>query len=212
MLIPRPRAVVFDLDGTLLDTLGDIALALGRALELHGRPAPDRDAVARMVGDGARVLVARALSAAPDAALTEAVLASFLDAYAADPTPATRLMPGAAELLAALRVRSIPAVVCTNKPGPLARLIVERIFGTQIVATFGGGDTARLKPDPEPIVASLTRVGVAQAAAWMVGDGPQDIAAARAAGVFAIGVRGGYGNAEGADLTIDALDELIASL
>jgi phosphoglycolate phosphatase len=212
MGIPRPRGVVFDLDGTLVDTIDDITLALARALEQHGRRAPEREIVASMVGDGARVLVARALSAPPDSPAVELVLSSFLGAYAADPTPATRLMPGALGLLDALAARSIPAVVCTNKPGPLARTVVERMLGGMIAATLGAGDTARLKPDPEPVVAALARVGVGPADAWMIGDGPQDIAAARAALVFAIGYRGGYGKPEGADLAIDALDELLPYL
>ena len=81
-----------------------------------------------------------------------------------------------------------------------------------VFATLGGGDTARLKPDPEPIHAALSAVRVAPADAWMVGDGLQDILAARAAGVFAIAFRGGYGKPEGEDLAIDALDELVAHL
>jgi phosphoglycolate phosphatase len=210
MMMPRPRAVLFDLDGTLVDTLDDITLALGRALEKHGRRALARDAVSALVGDGARVLVARALSAPADGPLVESVLGSFLEAYAADPTPRTRLMPGALELLDALAARSIAAVVVTNKPGALARAIVESTLGGRVVATLGGGDTVRLKPDPEPIHAALARVSVDAALSWMVGDGLQDIAAARAASVFSIGVSGGYGKPEGADLSIDALDELIA--
>jgi len=210
--IPQPRAVVFDLDGTLIDTLDDITLALARTLEKHGRAALDRDVVATMVGDGARMLVARAVSAPADSRDVEAVLATFLDVYEADPTPASRPMPGALELLAALAARSIPAVVCTNKPGRLARVVVAATLGDRITATFGGGDTSRSKPHPEPIVAALARVGVAPDHAWMVGDGPQDVAAARAAAVFAVGYRHGYGSTKGADLEIDALDDLIPFL
>src|SRR5262249_37289739 len=133
----------------------------------------------------------------------------FLDAYAADPMPATRVMPGAIALLDALANRSIPAVVCTNKPAAIARAIVEATLPGRIAATLGAGDTARLKPDPEPLLTGLARTGTTPDRAWMVGDGHQDIAAARAASMFAIGYRGGYGNVEGADLTIDALDELV---
>lgn len=212
MAVPQPRAVVFDLDGTLVDTLDDITLALGRALAKHGKTALDREVVAGIVGDGARMLVARALSASPDSRDVDAMLRTFLDAYETDPTPGTRLMPGAIALLDALAARAIPAVVCTNKPARLARVVVEATLGDRIAATFGAGDTARLKPDPEPILAALARVGVAPGSAWMVGDGPQDIAAARAASVFAVWCRHGYGRAEGADLTIDALDELIQYL
>jgi phosphoglycolate phosphatase len=208
-VIRRPRAVLLDLDGTLLETLGDISAALNVALERHGRPRLPKATVASMVGDGARMLVSRAISTAPDDPEATVVLADFLAAYAANPTPETRWMPGARELLAALAERRIPAIVCTNKPGPLAREIVARMCGALVRATLGAGDTQRLKPDPEPILAALALASVTAEDAWMVGDGAQDIAAARAAGVFAVGLRGGYGQTKGADLEIDALDELI---
>jgi phosphoglycolate phosphatase len=203
-LVPQPSLVIFDLDGTLLDTLGDIANALEKALVRHHFATPRREQVARMVGDGARVLVARATGNHPDE--VDDVLATFLEEYAADPTPETKVIDGAFELLDALAARSVPAVVCTNKPGGLARVIVERMFGSRIATTFGGGDTERLKPDPQPVRAALG--GVDPARAWMVGDGAQDVAAARAASVFAIGLRGGYGDVAAADLTIDRLSEL----
>lgn len=208
-VVKRPRVVLLDLDGTLLDTLGDITLALGRALARHQRPEIPEPIVATMVGDGARTLVARALAAPPASAAVDAVLADFLAAYGDAPTSRTRLMPGALELLDALGARSIPAIVCTNKPGPLARIIVARVLGSLIFATLGGGDTERLKPDPQPIHAALSLASVPARDAWMVGDGAQDIAAARAAGVFAIGVRSGYGDVAAADLVIDTLRDLI---
>lgn len=207
-MVPYPSLVVLDLDGTLLDTLGDITIALEKTLARHGLAAPRREGVAGMIGDGARVLLSRATGLRPDE--TDGLLATFLVEYAADPTPATRIMPGALELLAALAARGIPAVVCTNKPGPLARTVVERVLGERVQRTLGAGDTARLKPDPEPILAALG--GVDPARAWMVGDGPQDVAAARAAGVAAIGVRGGYGDITSADLIVERLDELIPLL
>lgn len=207
-LVPQPSLVIFDLDGTLLDTLGDIANALEKALLRHQFATPGREQVARMVGDGARVLCARATGLPPEE--VDEVLATFLAEYAADPTPATRWMPGAMELLDALAARGISAVVCTNKPGTLARVVVERMFGARIARTLGGGDTERLKPDPDPIRAALD--GVDPRRAWMVGDGAQDVAAARAAGVFAIGLRGGYGDITTADLVIDRLDALVPLL
>ncbi len=207
-MVPHPSLVVLDLDGTLLDTLGDIALALEKTLDRHGLAAPRRDRVATMIGDGARVLLARATGGRPEE--MDELLATFLAEYAADPTPATRIMPGAIELLDALAARGIPAVVCTNKPGPLARTVVERVLGGRVARTLGGGDTARLKPDPQPILAALA--GLAPARAWMVGDGAQDVAAARAAGVTAIGVRGGYGDVSRADLVVERLDGLIPYL
>jgi phosphoglycolate phosphatase len=196
----RPHAVLFDLDGTLVDTLDDITIVLSRVLVSHGFPARDRAAVSRMVGDGARALVARAVALAAEDPQVAALTAAYVAAYEADPTPATRPNPSAIELLDALSARKIPAVVVTNKPTKIARVVVDRMFGARVSQTFGAGDTARLKPDPEPILAALAKIGVPPSTAvWVIGDGSQDMAAARAAGVRAIAYRGGYGNAEGDD-------------
>jgi N-acetyl-D-muramate 6-phosphate phosphatase len=210
MDIPRPAAVLFDLDGTLLLTLDDIALALEKALEKHGLTAPAD--IAPMVGDGARMLCSRAVGRSPEDPLVSAVLSSFLDAYAADPTPRTRLGEGAAALLAALSAKRIPVAVVTNKPGALARTIIERLV-PGISVTLGGGDTTHLKPHPEPLLEAKRRLGV-DGPIWMVGDGVQDVAAGRTAGAFTVLVRQGYGVRDRveADLVIDRLDELIALL
>jgi phosphoglycolate phosphatase len=207
-----PHAVLFDLDGTLVDTLDDITIVLSRVLVSHGFPARDRAAVSRMVGDGARALVARAVSLPTEDPQVGALTAAYVSAYEADPTPATKANPSATELLDALSARKIPAIVVTNKPTRIARVVVERTFGARVVATFGAGDTARLKPDPEPILAALAKIGVPPSrSVWMVGDGSQDMAAARAAGVTAIAYRGGYGSPEG-DESIADFAELTSRL
>jgi phosphoglycolate phosphatase len=213
-----PRLVLFDLDGTLLDTLDDIALALGKSLAAMGRPPCEPGAVAKMVGDGARALVTRALGVSPfgepTPAEVDAMLASFLAAYAADPTPATRYMPGTIELLDALERAHIRCAVCTNKPRAITVPVVGRMLAGRIAAIVAGGDTPRLKPDRGPIDRALTLLGSSPADAVMVGDGPQDIRAAQAAGVAAIGVRGGYGGTTrledaSPDRVVDRLDALI---
>jgi phosphoglycolate phosphatase len=211
-----PRAVLFDLDGTLVDTLDDITIVLGRVLVAHGFAAPERAAVSRMVGDGARALVARAVGKDLEDEQVGALTAAYVAAYEADPTPGsstgTKPNPGAVELLDALAARKIPAVVVTNKPSKVARAVVERTFGGRIVATIGAGDTTRSKPHPEPILAACAAVGVTRAGGvWRVGDGPHHMAAARPAGVRAIAYRGGYGDAASDD-AIDDLAELISWL
>jgi phosphoglycolate phosphatase len=151
-----------------------------------------------MVGDGARVLVARALAAGDGGPANESevsrVHARFLDEYALDPVPATREMPGAFALLAALRAREIPAIVCTNKARRIASLVVARVLGERVQGLVAGGDTAKLKPDAGPILAALALVGAAANRSVMIGDGTQDVRAARAAGVACIGFHGGYGD------------------
>lgn len=219
MTIPPPRAVVFDLDGTLLDSLDDVAVHLERVLPRFGHVAPRRDEVARMVGDGARVLVARALGTpdAPHAPEVSRILEAYLASYAADPVVATRVMPGARELLDALAARGIPAVVCTNKPAAIARAVVAATLGDSVRATVGAGDAPRLKPHPDPILAALASISARPASSWMVGDGEPDVAGARAAGVPAIAYLGGYGRedrlrAAGADLYVRDLRELLPLL
>ena len=210
--VQPPSLLVFDLDGTLLDTLDDIALNLGRALVAHGRPAPSSEAVRAWVGDGVRMLVTRALGEADDATV-ESVIADYRARYTADPTPRTRQMPGAAALMEALPALGIRAAVCTNKPGPLARAIVARTFAADAFdAVVGEGDAPRGKPHPDLVLRALG--GVAPADAWMIGDGPQDVLAARAANVRAIAVTNGYGDPARAnpDLLIADLDELRRSL
>jgi len=172
-----------------------------------------------MVGDGARTLVARALQSLELTDLEagkkeiERVHATFLEEYAAHPAEHTRPSRGALELLDALARARVPAVVCTNKRGPLARRIIELTLGDRVTATVGGGDVPRLKPAPDLVLAALAASGGA-GSAWMVGDAAQDVLAARAAGVTAIAVRNGYGDptalaAAGADLSIDDLAALV---
>ncbi|MBI2394584.1 MAG: HAD-IA family hydrolase [Deltaproteobacteria bacterium] len=218
-MTPKPRVVLFDLDGTLLDSLDDITRALAAALRRHGVPAPPRGDVARMVGDGARMLVARALAAPVDDPKVAQVHASFVEEYSADPASAARPMPGALELLDALRGHGTVAVVCTNKPGPLSRRIVELTLGARVRATIGGGDAPRLKPAPDLVLAAVeaSATGARPDEVVMVGDGPQDVLAARAAGIRAIAVRNGYGDAAklaaaGADLYVDDLAALVPIL
>ncbi len=193
----RTRAVVLDLDGTLVDSLDDIALALARALEADGKPAPARDDVRRWVGRGARSLVADVLGLPLDDPRVTPLLARYLEAYARDPMPATRWMPGAEAFLDRLRARGVAAVLCTNKPRPIVDSVVAGLLGpARFAGVIAAGDAPKLKPDPAPIEAALRLLGVDAAAAWMVGDGPPDALAARAAHVRSAIYLGGYGRAD----------------
>ncbi len=195
--MPPTRAVLLDLDGTLVDSLDDIALALGRALEEEGHPRPSRADVLGWVGHGARSLVARALAMAVDDARVAPVLARYLAGYARDPMPATRWMPGAEAFLEVLRGRGVAAVLCTNKPRAIADAVVEGFLGrARFAGVVAAGDVPQLKPHPAPVMAALALAGVSASEAWMVGDGPPDAIAARAASVRAAIYLRGYGARE----------------
>lgn len=218
--VAPPRAVLLDLDGTLVDSLDDITIALGRAFVAHARPAPPREAVARWVGHGARSLIAQALGLAIDDAGVAPVLARYLVEYERDATPATRWMPGAEGFVDRLRAAAVPAVLCTNKPRAIADAVLARFLepspGARFAAMVAAGDVPRLKPDPQPLLAALAAVGLSAvdvAGVWMIGDSPPDALAARAAGVRSAIYLRGYGRPDAiAEARPDATFEEFAAL
>jgi phosphoglycolate phosphatase len=184
------RAAIFDLDGTLVDSLDDIASALGAALAAHGLPVPDVAAVRAMVGDGARVLVERAVAGRAEVA---PVLATFRDAYRARPIGTTRLYPGMAEALDALAAAGLTFAIASNKPHDLTRHLAEALFASwPFVAIYGARPELPLKPDPTVALCCADELGVAPARCAFIGDTAIDMACARAAGMRAIGVSWGF--------------------
>lgn len=209
-------AVLFDLDGTLVDSAPDLRCALARMLAEEGLPAPDLAAVRGMVGEGARVLVERALrsvGAAFDDRRLARLHARFLDLYAAAPCRDTVLYDGARETLARLHAAGTRLGLCTNKPqrptGLLLRALgLETLFGT----VLGGDALPWRKPDPRHALTALERLGSEPGRAVLVGDSRIDLATARAAGLPCVLVSFGYSDAPvdqlGADAVIDHLDVL----
>jgi phosphoglycolate phosphatase len=194
------RGVVFDLDGTLVDSCRDIAEAANHALEKAGLPRLPHDELESYVGDGAPLLMARAARSDVKDAKTQSMVADFLDYYAEHPLDHTALMPGAREALDALG--SYALGVCTNKP---RRTSVAVLRGLGLEARFkgivAGDDLPQRKPDPAMVHEAARKLGVPVAEVVMVGDGPQDVLSGRAAGAYTVGVRGG----------IQALERLVAS-
>lgn len=211
------RCVVFDLDGTLIDSRLDIARAANHALSELGLPALPVERIASFVGDGAAALLARAAGVREDDALVRQLLTPFLDFYSAHPTAHTTFMPGARDTLAALRPRYSLAI-CTNKPrrttdAVLATLDLVKLFAVVVAH----GDLPQKKPDPAPLLHIAERLGLAPNELAMVGDGPQDIEAGRAAGAFTVGIKGGIIPFErllaaSPDVMLDSLGELPALL
>lgn len=212
---PPLQAIIFDLDGTLIDSRGDIALACNRMLNYLGLPQLEEKIIGAFVGDGARTLVERALlRSGASAEHAEAALEHFLRFYEADPVVTTRLLPGVEVALA--ECRDLLFAICTNKPRRTAALVVERLGLTKwIPILIAGGDTVEKKPHPEPVRRAAGLLGVDAKRTLMVGDGHQDVLAGRAAGAVTVGVRGGIIDeasmlASQPDFVIDEMGQLPA--
>jgi 2-phosphoglycolate phosphatase len=210
----RISSVLFDLDGTLLDSLADIHAACNYMLEQAGRAQLSAEVVRGFVGDGARALVARALGVDRAAPSVPAHLEVFLTYYEAHPLDVGRLYPGARELLTWLGPQR--SGIVTNKSRSITHKIVQTL-GLEVGVIVAGGDTERLKPSPEPVLLACRSLGVQPASTVFVGDSEQDVHAARAAGCYAIGVLGGLQaearlRAAAPDLLIDDLTELGAQV
>jgi 2-phosphoglycolate phosphatase len=189
-----PALVLFDLDGTLVDTAPDIARALGAALAEIGLPPLPLDTVKQMVGDGARELIRRALAGAPaDPAREEAAFGRFLASYRENVCVASQLYPGVVEGLAALRSDGAALAVVTNKPGDLARALLAALgIAASFEAVIGDGDGFPRKPDPAAALSVLAKVSASPERAVMVGDGLPDMRLARALGATAVAATWGY--------------------
>jgi phosphoglycolate phosphatase len=206
--VTEPRAVVFDLDGTLVDSRRDIVGGVEVALRRHGVTPPPSDVIAGFVGDGARLLVARSLGFGHDDARVEPVLATYLDYYAAHPVEHTAAMPGA---LAALAALAMPLAVCTNKPRAVTAGVLAHFgWASRFGVVVAGGDVTHNKPHPEPLLRIAEQLGLSAADLVMVGDGVQDVECGRAAGARTVAVLGGFGSEE--KLSAARPDRLIATL
>jgi 2-phosphoglycolate phosphatase len=190
-MMDSPRGIVFDLDGTLIDSGGDIVMAVNHALDVNHRPRVPAATVLRFVGDGARTLCVRASGLAEKHPDVDRILESYLEYYLEHPTDHTRWMPHARSILDELRHYRLAIV--TNKPRAttdvvLGRLGVRSLFS----AVAAGGDFPSIKPSPQPILEIAKQLGVEPSQLVVVGDGPQDIEAGRRAGCRTVGVEGGF--------------------
>lgn len=206
------RAVLWDLDGTLIDSAGDIAAAVDRTLVHTGRAALGEAVVRGFIGEGARKLIDRCVEAAGSAPRDDD-LAVFMEEYGRALVVQTRVYDGLREVLAAVRS---PMAIVTNKPEAFSRLIVEQLDLARYFPVLLGGDSVLVegrvvrKPDPAPLVEALRRLGVEDGV--LVGDGPADVGAARAAGMSMIGVGWGIAAPTGADRLVTTPEGLLDAL
>jgi len=220
-LLPLPRAVVFDLDGTLVHSAPDLHAALNRLMADEGRRALDLQEVVLMIGDGVPKLVERGFKATGDLPGEDhlsGAIERFLADYEIHATVLTKLFPAVADTLTALKNRDCRLGVCTNKPEAATLEILTELGIRDRIDAVVGGDTLDgiRKPDARHLQAVLERLGVAPEDAVMVGDNPNDVASARNAGVRVIAVSFGYSRVApenlGADRLIDGYGELLDAL
>jgi phosphoglycolate phosphatase len=210
--------VIFDLDGTLVDSAPDLHGALNAVLTAEGRRPLSLREVESIIGDGAAVLVKRALVLTGDVPAAEAGLsdltARFLDVYAGRAAELTRAYDGVAETLAELAASGLALGVCTNKPEALSRTILQQLGLDRHFAAVIGGDSLNgiRKPDPRHLAAAIDALSGTPKQAVMVGDSANDVAAARALGVPVIIRAGGYAGLPAEELGADAIVRRFAEL
>lgn len=199
--------LIFDLDGTLIDSVPDLHAALNHVLAERGRPSLSPEQVKIMVGDGVPALVARALAASgEDATAAAAALPRFLEIYEANAARLTRPYPGVPETLAVLRRRGYRLAICTNKPQRATIAVLEGLDLLPLFDGIAGGDRFPIrKPDPGHLLRLVAELGASPAAAAMIGDNENDAAAARGARIPLVLMRYGYSRVDPASLAADVL-------
>jgi phosphoglycolate phosphatase len=203
-----PGTIVFDLDGTLVDTAPDLAAALNHALGVLGRPGVPAADVRHMVGHGARRLLEAGLGATGTTCpeLVEAGVPHFLDHYRANIAVGSRPWPGVERALDALDAAGCRLAICTNKPVALSLALVEALGWTARFHANLGFDSVPLpKPDAGHVLASIAAAGGIPADSAFVGDSITDVRAARAANVPIVLVSFGFSDVPPASLEADRL-------
>ncbi len=217
-MLKRPELILIDLDGTLVDSVPDLAWAVDRMMTHLGRPAHGADKVRNWVGNGVERLVKRALTedlhAEPEAALFARALPVFMDYYHQANGKYSRLFPGVEGGLAALAAQGYRLACVTNKAEAFTLPLLEAlgVLG-RFELVVSGDTTAHKKPHPEPLLHAARHFGIAPAQGLMVGDSMHDVEAARNAGFQVVAVSYGYNHGEdiraaGPDAVVDSLEQI----
>jgi len=208
----RIRALIFDLDGTLIDSKQDLVLSVNATLRAIGREELPADLVASYVGSGAPVLIGRALGGSPDSEELQRALRYFLSHYEQHQLDNTRAYPGVREAL--VQLNGTPMAVLTNKPANISVRILEGLGLAQFFQViYGGNSFVTKKPDPLGANTVLSDLQAAASEAAMVGDSEVDVQTARNAGMISAIVNFGFGIHDRgkypADAYLDRMEELL---
>ena len=188
-------AFVFDMDGTLLDTLPDLVAVTNGVLEKHGYPTHDAQTIVRMVGNGYRSLISQAIPQDLDPAVAEAVIEEWKREYEEHGTELTVVYNGVMEMLQELKARGKKTAVLSNKYDLGVKLLSDQYFGELMDFALGDGPVPR-KPNPTGLLLTAETLGVPLERVAYIGDTNTDITVAHNAGVFAIGCTWGYHSRE----------------
>ena len=209
------NAVLFDLDGTLLDTLGDLHYGVNLELEKHGYPARTEEEIRAAVGNGARQLMRLSLPEGTADAVVEELLAEYLDWYAVNFCVKAAPYAGVKAVVDALIERGVKVGIVSNKPDTTTKKLGAMFFPG--LPAFGQRDDTPKKPAPEMVWKAMETLGVTAAEAVYVGDSEVDVKTARNAGLPLVAVSWGFRTVEqlveaGADTIVHTAEELLAAL
>lgn len=209
------NAVLFDLDGTLLDTLGDLHLGVNITLKNHGYPQRTLEEVRAFVGNGARQLMRLALPQGTSEAELESILAEYLEWYRVNFCVTAAPYTGVKAVVDALVAKGVKVAVVSNKPDATTKKLAEMFFPG--LPAFGQRDDILKKPAPEMVWKAMETLGVTADEAVYVGDSEVDVATARNAGLPLVAVNWGFRTTQqlltaGAEIIVNTAEELLAAL
>ena len=191
--VPKPKAILFDLDGTLLDTAADLHVALNTVLEAHQRPLVTLDQARPIASHGSNGLLSLGFGEDYNPDNQVQLRDAFLAAYAKDPFSRTTYFEGIEALLECLNSEDIAYGIVTNKPTQFTRALLPHFpLLSKCDAVVCGDTLAVAKPDPAPILHAAELLGVSALECWYVGDAERDIQAGKAAGMFTVLAHYGY--------------------
>ena len=211
------HAVIFDLDGTLLNTLGDLRAATNHALEGRGLPPHSMEEIRQFIGNGIRLLICRAMPEGTPEAEIDAALDDFKAYYAAHIHDRTVPYDGIPQLLTALRKRGIKVAVLSNKIDSASQQLIEYFFPGKTDVVFGEHVGVPRKPDPTSCRMVMQQLGVQPEQVLYVGDSGTDMQTAKNAGLYAVGVTWGFRSKEvlleyGADVLVHRPEQILQIL